>query len=450
MRMANKFLRFTGMIQFSHRLKTLPSIPNTSSVSTSSVLRMSRMSISNPPPLSMRMAGVIRSLHQAQQGLCSILELEEHRVMMKELGKEEVVDVMAKHILEENITVMTVALKCNLSVVKKPGQVTPIPRSDFPKDLDKAIKVGKFTIADDELIQRNWDNLIVETGITQEDAIRNLFEIEQKDKVIGLKCNLIGYYLAQGLPDIRLATEVIHRARIILCARKGKFNSDEDRTIIQFVEEKGKKWLELARLLARTQPTALSRRYEVLTGGNTLRGPYTMEEDKIILREVFTVNRDILEDGTITEEDWKMIGGKLERYSRNVYLHWNVVLKPMLLRHHAGIVNVDIREALINYLVEKNMKYAQDVDWVEVAKLPEFACTTPAYLRFKYQNMQTHTGRKYERMSKAELTSDAMQSCMGEREANNLDSYNEEQKEKKEKYQRELINFYLSNIVGGK
>ena len=179
-----------------------------------------------------------------------------------------------------------------------------------------------------------------------------------------------------------------------------------------------------------------------------MSGPYTMEEDKILLREVFTVNRDILGDGTITEEDWKMIGGKLERYSWNVYVHWNIALKPILLRHHVGIVNVDIKEALINYLVEKNIKYAQDVDWEEVAKLPEFVGTTPTYLQRTYGSMQTHTGAKYERMSKVELTTEAVQSYMEERETNNFDSYHERQKEKTEEYQRELISFYLSNIVG--
>ena len=186
-----------------------------------------------------------------------------------------------------------------------------------------------------------------------------------------------------------------------------------------------------------------------MTGGNTVSGHYTMKEDKIILREVFAVNRNILEDdGTVTEEDWRMIGGKLERDYASVYDHWNFVLKPMLLRHHAGTAHVDIREALINYLVENNMKYAQDVDWKEVAKLPEFVSTTPAYLERTYTNMQALTGAKYKRMSKVELTTEAVQSYMEERETNNLDSYHERQREKTEKYQRELISFYLSNIVG--
>merc|ERR1740137_376713 len=105
-----------------------------------------------------------------------------------------------------------------------------------------------------------------------------------------------------------------------------------------------------------------------------------------------------------------MIGGKLERDYVSVKEHWNYVLKPMLLRHHAGTAHVDIREALINYLVENNMKYAQDVDWKEVAKLPEFVGTTPSYLQMTYRSMKQNTGAKYERMSKVELTTEAVQS----------------------------------------
>merc|ERR1719483_765826 len=397
------------------------------------------------------MAGQVRLYqHQVQQqGMCSILELEEHRVFKKELDKKELMDIMVKHILDANIYVQKVALNCNVSIFRKPGNLKVIERQNLPKDLDVSIKVGKFTVADDEVIQQNWDSLIIRTGISEEEAKEELFSNEKKDKVIGLKSNIVGYFLAQGLPDIRLATEVIQRARIILCAKKGKFTAEEDTTILQFVEKEGKKWSELARLMARTNYITVKRRYEVLTGGNTVSGHYTMKEDKIILRELFAVNRNILEDdGTVTEEDWRMIGGKLERYYASVYGHWNFVLKPMLLRHHAGTAHVDIREALINYLVEKNMKYAQDVDWEEVAKLPEFVGTTPKYLQRSYGHMQTHTGRKYKRMSKVELTTEAVQSCMEERETNNLDSYHERQREKTEEYQRELISLYLSNIVG--
>ena len=438
LRMALRSLSSKGILQ------PLPSILNTSA-SPASGLSIHK---SKPPLLSM--AGQVGLYHQVQQqGMCSILELEEHRVFKKELEKKEFMDIMVKHILDADIHIQKVALNCNVSIFRKPGNMTSINRQGLPKDLDVSIKVGKFTVADDEVIQQNWDSLIIRTGISEEEAKEELFNHEKKDKVIGLKSNIVGYFLAQGLPDIRLATEVIQRARIILCARKGKFTAEEDTTILQFVEKEGKKWSELARLMARTMPNAVKRRYEVLTGSNTVSGRYSMEEDKIILREVFAVNRNILEDdGTVTEEDWRMIGAKLQRYCDNVYGHWKYVLKPMVLRHHAGTAHVDIKEALINYLVEKNMKYAQDVDWEEVAKLPEFAGTTPAYLRFKYQNMQTHTGRKYERMSKAELTSDAMQSWMGEREANNFVSYNEEHKEKKEEYLRDLNSFYLSKIVG--
>merc|ERR1719483_819604 len=92
------------------------------------------------------------------------------------------------------------------------------------------------------------------------------------------------------------------------------------------------------------------------------------------------------------------------------------------------------------------MKYAQDVDWKEVAKLPEFVGTTPTYLGLIYHGMQALTGAKYKRMSKVELTTEAVQSYMEKRETSNIG--HERQKEKKEEYRTELISFYLSNIVG--
>ena len=43
-----------------------------------------------------------------------------------------------------------------------------------------------------------------------------------------------------------------------------------------------------------------------------------------------------------------------------------------LIRQFAGVLDVDFKPILIDYMVENGLKFAQDVDWKALIKLPEF------------------------------------------------------------------------------
>ena len=280
-----------------------------------------------------------------------------------------------------------------MTVVLFRSGLNNISRSEFPKNLHESIKVGKFTPADEKVIDLNWNKVI---------AIKDLFEVMKKDKVLGLKMNVLGYYLAQGLPDIRLATELIHRAKVILCARKGEFTAEENK----LVEAEGKKWSKLANLLARTQPGVIKKRYETMTGDiKSVSVGFTFEEDKIILTEVFSVNKSVLKNGKIKIEDFKKIGVKLERPHFSVYQHWEAAPEPMLNMHHAGSLHVDVRDILVDYLVEQNLNFSQDIEWKKLSNLPQFAGTAPRLLQAVFNCLKQNTNNKFPVKSKAELTS---------------------------------------------
>merc|ERR1739844_453739 len=69
---------------------------------------------------------------------------------------------------------------------------------------------------------------------------------------------------------------------------------------------------------------------------------------------------------------WDDIGAKLNRKPLNVYKRWVNVIQPVLTRHIAGVLDVDFKPILIDYMVENGLKFAQDVDWKALTKLPEF------------------------------------------------------------------------------
>ena len=177
------------------------------------------------------------------------MECGEHKAIQKELGQDAPLDIFVSHILAMDIMVTKVALETNVSVFR--GNLKLISRADLPKDLDPELKVGRFSVRDNEIILENWSHLKNQTSkqlqLDENDAIKAIFEDTNKDQ--GLKKNIVGYFLSQGLPDTRLATEVFQRARILLSSRKGNFTPEEDQIILDFVEKEGKKWAALTKLL---------------------------------------------------------------------------------------------------------------------------------------------------------------------------------------------------------
>merc|ERR1719470_400504 len=367
--------------------------------------------------------------------LCPIMNFAEHKTIQKEVGQDGPLDILVGHILGRDIKVQAVALQANISVFRE-SFTTIIQRSNLPKDLDPEIKVGKFTARDDEIILENWSLLYINTqsklGLKESDAVKEIFETTEKDK--GMRHNIVGYYLSQGLPDIRLATIVFHRARVLLCARKGEFTTEEDKVILDFVEEEGRKWSVLAKQLRRSTTRSVKARYDVLTK-NYQGGSYKLSEDKTILTEVFAVDRN---GKNIPAEAWKKIGEKLKRNPQYVQRHWLHTMLPLLTRYQAGTLNVDVRKVLLDHLVENNMNYTQDVDWKELAKLPKFAGTTSVHLSRQLSNMKESTRRISPELGPVQLTTGAIQSWYrnSKRKGNT----------KKEEYQEELIAVYKKII----
>ena len=252
---------------------------------------------------------LVKKKEKKVPSVCPILDSPEHQTIQKEDGQDVPLDILAGYILNSGIKVQAVALETNICVFR--ANLGIIPRSDLPKDLDPEIKIGKFSARDDEIILENWSHLYKHThgklDLEENDTIKEIFENTKKDK--GLKNNIVGYYLSQGLADIRLATLVFHRARVLLCARRGEFTTEEDKVILDFVEEEGRKGSALAKQLGRTTAASVKYRYGALTNDYE-GGSYTLSEDKIFLSEVFAVERD---GKNITAEDWKRIGDKLKQ-----------------------------------------------------------------------------------------------------------------------------------------
>jgi hypothetical protein len=289
------------------------------------------------------------------------------------------------------------------------------------------------------LIKSNWEKLTNDLELTEEVAVEELFKNTSKDKDLGKKRNIIGYFLSQGLTNIRLATEVYQRARTVRCAKKGDFTKKEDEAILQFVEKEGEQWTRLAIMLGRANYQTVSARYEMLIN-DWKNGDFTAMEDELILREVFAVDSDILVDGKITQDDWNKIAEKLQRRPNNVRGRWRFQLEPILQRYQAGTLHKDVKDVMINHLLENNMNYGQEVDWKELAKLSKFAGTTSSYLSKMYSLLRQHTGQKYPELSEVQLNTEAIRRYRANRQIHSTRHTILE-------HQEMIVKFYLSDIL---
>jgi len=348
----------------------------------------------------------VSSLSRPESKLCSILECEAHMALLKNLQMSSVTDIMVAFILSKNIMVNKIALDCNYAIVST-NNSRMIERNEFPNNLDPSIKILKFSASDDTIIEQNWNALIKgELNLVEEIAVKEIFETICEEKDIGLKRNIIGYFLSQGLQDIRLATDVYHRARIIKCFKRGDYTAEEDDIILKFVKSEGRKFAKLGKVLKRSRGSVTAR-YDLLVQIDNIKdgSPYTVDDAKVIITEVFANNKNILVDGKMKKEDWVKIGKKLQRSPRKVRQHWKDRLEPKLQRYLAGNLNTDMKEILINHMVEHNMMHAQDVDWKKLVNLSKFSGCTELFLQDLHANLKTRTRNVNKGMGAKDATS---------------------------------------------
>ena len=83
------------------------------------------------------------------------------------------------------------------------------------------------------------------------------------------------------------------------------------------------------------------------------------------------------------------IGKEIGR-PRGTRQRWEFSLKPWLLQHFSGTLNLDIRRMLANYLADR-FEDVDSVNWDAVAKKPKFAGHSRASLRNEFSYLLKST-----------------------------------------------------------
>ena len=216
-----------------------------------------------------------------------------------------------------------------------------------------------------------------------------------------------------------------------------------DRMIMKVVEEHGgtaAAWRMLSQSLGRPY-RSVQRRYkqDLLHKDKTTKGNLSTHENIQMLKFIFDKCPDPLETA-VTYDVFEELAPIMNRPPKILSQRWHTTLHPLLTRHEAGVLDVDFRPLLLRHCVENNIEYTQDGNWEEIAKLPQFHGTTPAYLANIYRRVRANYKWATEKMTnqtiaQVDITSDVLLEY--------LETRGKEQRISEE--HENIISFYESN-----
>jgi len=288
-------------------------------------------------------------------------------------------DDLCRLILEQNFTVP--------DLIGRSRATKGFLRRDF-KNMPSIVSFGKFDDEEDQIIVENAENLVKQAKLK---SCVEFLDIDPSDEHRVTRMEIIGSYLSQGLQKIRLPQEVFERARILLIYSKGDFTETEKRIIDEHVNgcESFNDWSSLGRKLCRDpQSIRTYARIHIRQKEKNKRGGFTAEESKKVLDHVFAANKNALEDIKMESNVWADLANCLNRPRDYVSDHWLYPLQPLLTRYEAGVLDVDFKIPLLKYCISKDIMYAQNANWSEISKDPNFPGTTPTYLSKFYGIMR--------------------------------------------------------------
>ena len=165
-----------------------------------------------------------------------------------------------------------------------------------------------------------------------------------------------------------------------------RFSPEEDKILLDAVETFGENinTSELAEQLKRPH-NSVRNRLEILKTEKKKIRSYSSIEDLLIVEAVVKhlPGKSLEMLDLPSYGDWKPVAVQLDRRQTHVRNRWEYYLKPWLLQHYSGTLNLDIRRMLANYLAD-NYEDVESIDWKEVAGREEFKGHTEVSLHYYF------------------------------------------------------------------
>jgi len=174
-----------------------------------------------------------------------------------------------------------------------------------------------------------------------------------------------------------------------------RFTAEEDKLLIENYKILGTNcFAKVAEELGRTKQT-VKRRYERISSSIKItRKSFTLEEDLKILDNFFEIlhGKSSLAKLKLDVESIKKLSKELSRDQSTVRNRAESYLKPWLLQHYAGTLNLDKRCLLAN-LLEKKYENIESIDWEEIVAEPQFQGNDVKGMKMVFNNLKNLTAK---------------------------------------------------------
>ena len=118
--------------------------------------------------------------------------------------------------------------------------------------------------------------------------------------------------------------------------------------------------------------SSIRNRYFFVLLANTNKGIWTPDESKILIDCLFTSNEnrnlEFIEKINYYDIRKSRAAIILNRNEDKVRQHWDVYLKPILIRYHLGILNMPWKYSVLKFIIDKEVIAFQDIDFEEIQK----------------------------------------------------------------------------------
>jgi len=171
-----------------------------------------------------------------------------------------------------------------------------------------------------------------------------------------------------------------------------RFTLEEDAILFDVIQQFGDKInvQQIAKDLKRNPQSIIDRLSRLRRTGKSIHVRYhcfTLTEDLAVLDAALKyLDSQSLRDLSLPNRDWVAVGEQIGRERLSPRKRWEYTLKPWILQHYSGTLNLDIRRPLANYLAE-HFEDINSIDWPSVISKTEFAGHTIPSLRKKFTDL---------------------------------------------------------------
>ncbi|XP_044268668.1 uncharacterized protein DDB_G0283697-like [Tribolium madens] len=239
------------------------------------------------------------------------------------------------------------------------------------------IKRGIFNKSEDEIIRRNWEEFCKLHDMplnpkyflrckTSEGKV--LMPIKEKVRFV--------QFLAHDLPNRLLHTVYMRFQRIFFPKelKTGRFTPEEDNIILQYLKTSRSQtpYADLAKILNRDN-FSIEKRHRKLkyTLEGNFRVKWNSEQIANFMQHLLDVTKvesvEQLEHRNITSEEWKEMSTRLNIPTIRLRPAWLIKIHPRIFINHTVSSN-DIKQLLVDVLIEKGKSDWRDVNWQEIAE----------------------------------------------------------------------------------